>query len=120
MLFRKVGAAKEEGRLKEDSLSETLRVLEETATGLGKSKTQNAHKFLKTNPHTQCTKNELLVRAQINTGELMSDQNSDRKCVTQLFEDNGTGGGGSGLIKVLQIDYAVCSQRLSKYYFVLK
>lgn len=33
MLFRKVGAAKEEGRLKEDSLSETLRVLEETAAG---------------------------------------------------------------------------------------
>lgn len=35
MLFRKVGAEKEEGRLKEDSLSETLRVLEETAAGLG-------------------------------------------------------------------------------------
>lgn len=34
MLFRKVGAEKEEGRLKEDSLSETLRVLK-TATGLG-------------------------------------------------------------------------------------
>lgn len=35
MLFRKVGAEKEEGRLKEDSLSETLRVLGETAAGLG-------------------------------------------------------------------------------------
>lgn len=34
MLFRKVGAEKEEGRLKVDSLSETLRVLE-TAAGLG-------------------------------------------------------------------------------------
>lgn len=41
MLFRKVGAEKEEGRLKEDSLSETLRVLE-TATGLGR---ENAHKL---------------------------------------------------------------------------
>lgn len=47
MLFRKVGAEKEEGRLKEDSLSETLRVLE-TATGLGR---ENAHKLQKKKRH---------------------------------------------------------------------
>lgn len=39
MLFRKVGAEKEEGRPKVDSLSETLRVLE-TARGLGEPKRQ--------------------------------------------------------------------------------
>lgn len=36
MLFRKVGAEKEEGRPKEDSLSETLRALK--VAGLGRAK----------------------------------------------------------------------------------
>lgn len=36
MLFRKVGAEKEEGRAKEDSLSETLRALK--VAGLGRAK----------------------------------------------------------------------------------
>lgn len=73
MLFRKVGAEKEEGRLKEDSLSETLRVLE-TATGLGEPnmkcpQTKNKH-------YTK--ENGLLVGAQKkNKEELMRDQNSE-------------------------------------------
>lgn len=51
MLFRKVGAEKEEGRLKEDSLSETLRVLE-TATGLGEPKCpQNKNKTTQQQTH---------------------------------------------------------------------
>lgn len=98
MLFRKVGAEKEEGRLKEDSLSETLRVLEETAAGLGEPNIkcpQIKKKTKKNKKHnTNITqKKELLVRAQNNTEELMSDQNSDRKRVVLLFKDNGTGGG---------------------------
>lgn len=95
MLFRKVGAEKEEGRLKEDSLSETLRVLEETATGLGEPNIKCPQiKIKKIKHNTNITqKKELLVRAQKNTEELMSDQNSDRKRVMLLFKDNGTGGG---------------------------
>lgn len=87
-----MGAVKEEGRLKEeeDSLSETLRVLE-TATGLG-------------GPNMKCpqikkniTQNkELSVQAQKwkkkTSGELMRDQNSDRKLVMLLFEDSGAEG----------------------------
>lgn len=60
MLFRKVGAEKEEGRLKEDSLSETLRVLE-TATGLGR---ENAHKLQIPKKKDITQKKERLVRAQ--------------------------------------------------------
>lgn len=91
MLFRKVGAAKEEGRPKEDSLSETLRVLEETAAGgLGQPVPTNKKKKIQAHI-TQ--KKELLVRAQKNTEELMSDQNSDRKHVMLLFKEKGTGGG---------------------------
>lgn len=95
MLFRKVGAEKEEGRLKEDSLSETLRVLEETAAGLGEPNIKCPQIKNKNKKHnTNITqKKELLVRAQNNTEELMSDQNSDRKRVVLLFKDNGTGGG---------------------------
>lgn len=62
MLFRKVGAEKEEGRPKEDSLSETLRVLE-TTTGLGEPNMKCPKSKIKTNKHVT-QKKELLVRAQ--------------------------------------------------------
>lgn len=88
MLFRKVGAEKEEGRLKEDSLSETLRVLE-TATGLGEPNMKCPQ--IKNKHITQ--KKELLVRAQKNMEELIGDQNSDRKLALLLFKDSGAGGG---------------------------
>lgn len=90
MLFRKVGAEKEEGRLKEDSLSETLRVLEETAVGLGESTVQKKmfqnemiHKHNKSHKRWGlCLKH--------------SDQNVDRKHVTLLFSGTGTRGGRFG------------------------
>lgn len=84
MLFRKVGAEKEEGRPKEDSLSETLRVLE-TTTGLGEPNMKCPKSKIKTNKHVT-QKKELLVRAQKNTEEHMGDENSDRKLVMLLFK----------------------------------
>lgn len=67
MLFRKVGAEKEEGRLKEDSLSETLRVLE-TATGLGR---ENAHKLQKKKKKRHYTKERAFGQS---TEKTLSDQ----------------------------------------------
>lgn len=74
--------------MKEDSLSETLRVLEETAVGLGKSTVQK-----------KMVQNEMIHKHnKHHTNEWgfcleHSEQNVDRKHVMLLFSGAATGGG---------------------------
>lgn len=91
-----MGAVKEEGRLKveeEDSLSETLRVLE-TATGLGgpNMKCPQIKKNITQNKELSVQAQKWIREKKKTSGELMRDQNSDRKLVMLLFEDSGAEG----------------------------